>query len=80
VPVIDLDSPSQVASSRTLRWHPRWLIIMATVVALLGVPGEPDDTVRSFDMATVCGHFSAEGAVILDVETGEVLRALTCPS
>jgi len=56
------------------------LIIMATGAALLGVPGEPDDTVRSFYAATVCDHSSAPGAVVVDVETGEVLATLKCPS
>ncbi len=94
MPVIDLDQQAQVASGRAPRQRSRILFTLTAGLLLLGLTGEPGDSLSPHDKATFCPLVAlAVGAsiaqppgasstrvTIMDADTGKVARIIYCPA
>jgi len=77
MPIIDLDSRRPAGPDRSIRWDPRLLVGVAAGLILLSLPGEPAASPGCpATRSSAATPYSA--TVLLDAETGEVLRTVAC--
>ncbi|BCJ47238.1 hypothetical protein GCM10010168_71730 [Actinoplanes ianthinogenes] len=86
MPLIDLDAPAPVTAGPVRRGTARLVVLAAVALApvLFGVAAEPGEQVDASDSATVCEPpVEQQGggvvhAVVVDAESGAVLRRIDC--
>ncbi|WP_204298940.1 hypothetical protein [Actinoplanes campanulatus] len=84
MPIIDLDHYVQAGPRQPSRRHLPALIALAVGSLLFGLTGEPEGPAGPADETNACSSVSARGGsqrnvVVMDSETGEIVRMIHCP-